>query len=138
MYVTGKVGILRLGQTKHPIMPKRCVPKIHRRVKKVTFNPVLVTVPEEEEKESVTQDNPSVQNRTVMDISPQKPFREDTYVTIPPVEETIRTLHTTSRTPSLPKECCTVTCLYSTLIVCLGILFLYLSIWLLCFRVVQI
>jgi len=53
MYVTGKIGVLRLGKTKHPIMPKCCVRKIQRAVKKFTFAPVLVTVPEEEEKEEV-------------------------------------------------------------------------------------
>ena len=117
-------------------MLKHCVRKMHRRVKKVTFNPVLVTVPEEEE--TVTQDNPSVQDRTVVDIPPPRPFREDTSVTVPPVQ-TIRTLRTTtSRRPWLPKPCCTVNCLYTTLIVALCILFLYVSIWLICIVVFRL
>lgn len=120
---------------KHLIMPKRCVRNSHRPVKKVTFAPALVTVPEEEE---VQENKPSLLDRTVVDI-PERPFREDIGVTLPPCVETVRTLHSVPGTFRLPKECCTLTCLYSTLVVSLCILFLYFSIWLLCvfvFRVI--
>ena len=116
---------------KHLIMPKRCVRNIHRPVKKVTFAPVLVTVPEEE----VQENKPSLLDRTVVDI-PER--REDIGVPLPPHEETVRPLHSVPGSLRLPKECCTVTCLYSTLIVSLCILFLYLSIWLLCIFVFRL
>ena len=112
-------------------MPKSCEPPVQRPVKKVTFAPVLVTVPEEEV--PVTENNASLQDSTVVDI-PERPFREDTGVTLPRVE-TVRTLQTVSTTLRLPKPCCTDTCLYSTLIVLVCILFLYLAIWLLCIYV---
>jgi hypothetical protein len=124
-------------------MPKCCVRKIQRPVKKVTFAPVLVTVPEEEEEEKeevpVIENKPCLLDRTVVDIS-ERPFREDIGVPLPCVE-TVRTLHSIPGALRLPQRCCTVTCLYSTFIVTLCVLFLYLSIWLLCifvFRVVSI
>ena len=122
---------------KHLIMPKRCVRNIHRPVKKVTFAPVLVTVPEEEGKEEVPviKNKPCLLDRTVVDI-PER--REDIGVPLPPHEETVRTLHSVPGSLRLPKECCTLTCLYSTLIVSLCILFLYLSIWLLCIFVFRL
>lgn len=115
---------------KHLIMPKRCVRNIQRPVKKVTFKPVLVTVPEEE----VQENKPSLLDRTVVDI-PER--REDIGVPQPCVE-TVRTLHSVPETVRLPKQCCTLTCLYSTLIVTLCILFLYLSLWLLCIFVFRV
>jgi hypothetical protein len=136
MYVTGKVGVLKLGLKKWLIMPKSCEPPVQRPVKKVTFAPVLVTVPEEEEEVPVTENNASLQDRTVVDI-PERPFREDTGVTLPRVE-TVRTLQIVSTTLRLPKPCCTETCLYSTLIVLMCILFLYLAIWLLCIFVFDV
>jgi hypothetical protein len=79
MYVTGKIGVLRLGKTKHPIMPECCVRKSQRPLKKVTFAPpVLMTVPEVEEEDKdevpVIENKPTLLDRTVVDIS-ERPFR---------------------------------------------------------------
>ena len=87
---------------KHLIMPKRCVRNIQRPVKKVTFKPVLVTVPEEE-KEEVIEHKPSLLDRTVVDI-PERPFREDIGVTLPPCVETVRTLHSVPETVRFPNN----------------------------------
>lgn len=117
-------------------MPEIYKPKtLKRSVKKVTFKPVLVTVPEEEE-QSVPEENHSLQDRTVIDI-PERPFQENPCVTVPRNVQTFRTLHTVPRT-SHDKKCCTETCLYSTLIVVLCLLFLYLAIWLLCIYVFRV
>jgi len=141
MYVTGKIGVLRLGKTKHPIMPECCVRKSQRPLKKVTFAPpVLMTVPEVEEEDKdevpVIENKPTFLDSTVVDIS-ERPFREDIGVPLPCVE-TVRTLHSVPGTLRLPQRCCTVTCLYSTFIVTLCILFLYLAIWLLCIFVFRV
>lgn len=123
-------------------MPAICNPKtLKRSVKKVTFNPVLVTIPEEgkEEVQSVTEENHSLQDRTVLDI-PERPFQENLCVTVPNHVQTFRTLHTVPRTLHLnDKKCCKVeTCLYSTIVVLMCLLFMYLTIWLLCIYVFRV
>jgi hypothetical protein len=118
-------------------MPEICNPHpLKRSMKKVTFNPVLVTVPEEQ---SVPEENHSLQDRTVLDI-PERPFQEETCVTVPRNVQTLRTLHTVPRTLHVnDKKCCKIeTCLYSTMIVLMCLLFMYLTIWLLCVYVFRV
>ncbi len=78
-------------------MPEICNPEtLKRSVKKVTFHSVLVTIPEEEEEQSVTEENHSLQDKTVLDI-PERPFQENICVIVPNHVQTFRTLHTVSR-----------------------------------------
>jgi len=89
-------------------MPKCCVRKRQRPLKKVTFAPpVLMTVPEEEEEDKdevpVIENKPTLLDRTVVDIS-ERPFREDIGVPLPRIE-TVRTLLSVPGTLRLPQRC---------------------------------